>query len=140
MSKSNLTVILFQSTLPARGATACQSQTWPHRPHFNPRSPRGERHELAQRIEQIRGKFQSTLPARGATTWISSQAAQTAKFQSTLPSRGATVVSAPLVPGGCHFNPRSPHGERPLSGKTKPSPRSFQSTLPVRGATGGSRF
>ena len=35
------------------------------------------------------------------------------------------------------FNPRSPHGERPLSRRTDPAEDPFQSTLPARGATRG---
>ena len=55
-------------------------------------------------------------------------------FQSTLPLRGATV------PDRHHhhrrnFNPRSPCGERPATGKKIPTIESFQSTLPLRGAT-----
>ena len=125
---------LFQSTLPARGATA--------RPFC--------------RCSQIK-RFQSTLPARGATgssilpgcaQLISIHAPRTGSdirkrgssaaastFQSTLPARGATSkavgndsrgvlisIHAPRTgsdhepaAGYCnlrHFNPRSPHGER----------------------------
>ena len=82
----------FQSTLPARGATVVLSilafgilvisihaprtgsddAGRPREPigfHFNPRSPHGERHNMAVRAypEKI---FQSTLPARGATNAI----------------------------------------------------------------------
>ena len=77
--------------------------------------------------------FQSTLPMRGATlSW--SMMIRTISFQSTLPMRGATATSY-LHAGGqvisihaphagsdgraahplsrcCHFNPRSPCGER----------------------------
>ena len=58
---------VFQSTLPARGATKAE--------------PRQKR----------RGPFQSTLPARGATRcrW---QTASPRLFQSTLPARGATFM------------------------------------------------
>ena len=34
-----------------------------------------------------------------------------------------------------HFNPRSPHGERPRFTTARCAPCSFQSTLPARGAT-----
>ena len=99
----------FQSTLPARGATAllvCCACIF---------------------------VFQSTLPARGATP-ASWSCISISRFQSTLPARGATrhtksrtrsgriSIHAPrtgsdTVRGwaGCaarHFNPRSPHGER----------------------------
>ena len=34
-----------------------------------------------------------------------------------------------------HFNPRSPHGERPRAGDERGGGKAFQSTLPARGAT-----
>ena len=101
----------FQSTLPARGAT-----------------------EAVLRLLGQRG-FQSTLPARGATSYIDGMA-YVRVFQSTLPARGATTpcvasskvtaisIHAPrtgsddqrtgAVKGHHDFNPRSPHGERPV--------------------------
>ena len=100
---------VFQSTLPARGAT-------------------GERG-----LYLINLRFQSTLPARGATG-LPRTHGRSWKFQSTLPARGATFtgnyawrsvvisIHAPRtgsdwqssVTRRCitHFNPRSPHGER----------------------------
>ena len=80
----------FQSTLPARGATGC--------------SP-GQMPGLI---------FQSTLPARGATRQRRRNDGGKQGFQSTLPARGATrgQQSAGLLVH--YFNPRSPHGERPL--------------------------
>ena len=123
---------VFQSTLPARGATRHQGAVW------------------------IGITFQSTLPARGATSsvcartrrlTISIHAPRTGsdnqegfarkvprEFQSTLPARGATQqigcitqftgisIHAPRTGSDAtleittkpifHFNPRSPHGER----------------------------
>ena len=149
------TSILFQSTLPARGATTVRGA-----------------------IDEVY-EFQSTLPARGATAssaifrrsqWISIHAPRTGsdeavlegllftcQFQSTLPARGATGFSPGAAPPPNHFNPRSPHGERRLdfSGVHRAvisihAPRTgsdiaaltaavssgeFQSTLPARGAT-----
>ena len=86
-----LTHLIFQSTLPARGATAAEryvvirSYISIHAPregsdrkeakggetmaHFNPRSPRGER-RMWFPTWSTSGLFQSTLPARGATTWF----------------------------------------------------------------------
>ena len=57
---------LFQSTLPARGATLCGTECLIKAVNFNPRSPRGERHGLGC-LGDSNGEFQSTLPARGAT-------------------------------------------------------------------------
>ena len=61
-------MVVFQSTLPARGAT-CRSK----------------------KILLQRWIFQSTLPARGATV-RPIIFAMTFLFQSTLPARGATVL------------------------------------------------
>ena len=101
---------LFQSTLPARGATCghgkyCRTEQisihaprtgsdcyvlllLQQRAHFNPRSPHGER-RLIMYIDQWLSLFQSTLPARGATD---------------------SVTRSQLI--FANFNPRSPHGER----------------------------
>ena len=149
---------LFQSTLPARGATDS-----------------GKRNKVCHK------SFQSTLPARGATSPchfyasienISIHAPRTGsdeggrfrracpQFQSTLPARGATDVVVPLYVATANFNPRSPHGERrytnlcpqqqgqisihaPRTGSDEwlaaalDGQKIFQSTLPARGATEG---
>ena len=60
--------------------------------------------------------FQSTLPARGATLRVPSFLL-TQPFQSTLPARGATLQRQHIAAGIPHFNPRSPHGERPCSAR-----------------------
>ena len=56
-------------------------------------------------------------------------------FQSTLPARGATSSTFADLLGSAHFNPRSPHGERPRISCTRCGTTLFQSTLPARGAT-----
>ena len=58
--------LAFQSTLPARGATKVPLIVLTAHPHFNPRSPHGER-RCCKTQTAIQGVFQSTLPARGAT-------------------------------------------------------------------------
>ncbi len=100
---------------------------------FNPRSPHGERLPSATRAFGTY-RFQSTLPARGATKWTALKGLIT-EFQSTLPARGATCPGTPsgfaqkisihaprtgsdkraarTICATPHFNPRSPHGERP---------------------------
>ena len=58
------------------------------------------------------------------------------KFQSTLPTRGETLFLPPGYVYGFHFNPLSPHGERPgRDGKLGAYAGRFQSTLPTRGET-----
>ena len=150
-------VILIISIHAPRTGSDC----WEHTIHFiprdfNPRSPHGERprHFLSLMAGV---EFQSTLPARGATPNyrhnhidcdISIHAPRTGsdtkpstvprchcRFQSTLPARGATCIrwGAPLFVA--HFNPRSPHGERPIVTPAAAAQYQFQSTLPARGAT-----
>ena len=82
-------IIVFQSTLPARGATPD-----------------------ARTLGRRERPFQSTLPARGAT-WRRRWTASASAFQSTLPARGATVEDYAFRTDEQNFNPRSPHGERP---------------------------
>ena len=129
---------LFQSTLPARGATCRVPQESRLQGDFNPRSLHGERPGRAHSRPSLSG-FQSTLPARGATR-ITARYIQRARrisihapctgsdsavnydgvrvdlFQSTLPARGATAVGKHGTAGRINFNPRSLHGERRNSG------------------------
>ena len=83
----SLIKLVFQSTLPVRGATAAEG--------------------LSTGISE----FQSTLPVRGAT-WQGVQSAIQYEFQSTLPVRGATLQPFPAIVFPDDFNPRSPCGER----------------------------
>ena len=147
---------LFQSTLPARGATAPFPSQFLAYSDFNPRSPHGERRGMPADDDNT-VRFQSTLPARGATrikplhrvgVEISIHAPRTGSdhgkmakqgecfpFQSTLPARGATLSLLATFLPETNFNPRSPHGERRCCRFCTPSIPRFQSTLPARGAT-----
>ena len=58
--------VAFQSTHPARGATARQMRNTTRNWNFNPRTPRGVRLCSCGVCLRI-GLFQSTHPARGAT-------------------------------------------------------------------------
>ena len=125
---------IFQSTLPARGATL----------------------DFAVLIPLI-VLFQSTLPARGATHG-QGDAAGKRKISIHAPRTGSDKRCIRRAPLSCDFNPRSPHGERPAveqrtdlgagyfnprspHGERHKSPGKcyttsvFQSTLPARGAT-----
>ena len=96
----------FQSTLPARGATA------------------------AKPIHDQMVVFQSTLPARGATCRSKKILLQRWIFQSTLPARGATAGGCNNPRLAHDFNPRSPHGERRFQIKQRASPRNFNPRSP----------
>ena len=106
--------------------------------HFNPRSPHGERREYQFEHTWL-GLFQPTLPARGATDWagrdglhavISTHAPRTGSdrylrrvryavgISTHAPRTGSDVAEITIQNYESDFNPRSPHGERPLN---KPS-------------------
>ena len=80
--------VIFQSTLPARGATARYFIVRRRESDFNPRSPHGERREVVLRSVVLLG--------------ISIHA----------PRTGSDQENTPWEDEGRYFNPRSPHGER----------------------------
>ena len=98
--------IVFQSTLPARGATILRlRQHLRHRISIH--APRtGSDVFVLSQLRRLR-IFQSTLPARGATC-RKTRNALPAAFQSTLPARGAT----PCVHGWCRRYDISIHAPR----------------------------
>ena len=80
--------------------------------YFNPRSPHGERLN-ANCLAYMVVVFQSTLPARGATVklWL----ILSRLIISIHAPRTGSDVFVPLTTFHmAHFNPRSPHGERPV--------------------------
>ena len=100
---------LFQSTLPARGATPSGSR-YSQSAYFNPRSPHGER-RFRRREARNKAKFQSTLPARGATIF-GHQYVRCEPISIHAPRTGSDRVTLREPGTASHFNPRSPHGER----------------------------
>ena len=129
-------LMIFQSTLPAGGATSAQHWHFPlhlisiHAPRRGSDKIRAVRQQLkkisihAPRRGSDTGpggrvntfcRFQSTLPAGGATAF-KARKLETRKFQSTLPAGGATMKIIWLVMPNDDFNPRSPQGERPVPG------------------------
>ena len=149
-------LLIFQPTLPARGATP---QGFPRHQfvgEFQPTLPaRGATSRCLRRLPDK--SFQPTLPARGATDTlladadveeISTHAPRTGSdslmifschgsraFQPTLPARGATFHSVLRFLASSDFNPRSPHGERLYHPVKISCIMQFQPTLPARGAT-----
>ncbi len=115
-AKSSTTAHLFQSTLPARGATLFLTNRLHRLSHFNPRSPHGERR----------------CPPR--------RQAPCADFNPRSPHGERR---SPKQNSRCHRR-ISIHAPRTGSDEVKPAakkPRTkFQSTLPARGATGGGSY
>ena len=103
----------FQSTLPARGATHRRATRRCCSRYFNPRSPHGERRGQ-QRHEPPDADFNPRSPH----------------------GERRDLLHCRREPTG-HFNPRSPHGERRKAENGHEKRRKFQSTLPARGATCG---
>ena len=83
---------VFQSTLPARGAT-----------------------EITSEITHIK-RFQSTLPARGATGGRRAQDGRRHAISIHAPRTGSDHRRGLVGTDPRNFNPRSPHGERPREG------------------------
>ena len=124
--------------------------------NFNPRSPHGERRNPGVFFQ---AKFDISIHApRTGSDAPSPDPNNYQQFQSTLPARGATKHADSSWACAGDFNPRSPHGERPVLSLMLPAteaisihaPRTgsdivdifhvtgqskFQSTLPARGAT-----
>ena len=124
--------VVFQSTLPARGATPGTADDR-RAAAISIHAPRTGSDTGARIRPRFSATFQSTLPARGATAQ-GYQINPATIFQSTLPARGATYQIKPGNPAE-NFNPRSPHGERRYHLLNLHSVFQFQSTLPARGAT-----
>ena len=79
-------------------------------------------------------RFQPTLPARGATPATAPRLFY--PFISThAPRTGSDFRADRLASALIHFNPRSPHGERPQFAPPYQTGHRFQPTLPARGAT-----
>ena len=112
---ADLKKLLFQSTLPARGATD------------------------GNNARQKPKKFQSTLPARGATDDFSQLADFDTLFQSTLPARGATSGVHHVIPA-LYISIHAPRtGSDWRNRQCNRRRGTFQSTLPARGATSSTK-
>ena len=111
VSASHFRHFVFQSTLPARGATPCAY------------------------AGIIDGEISIHAPREGSDPNALKTVTAIIKFQSTLPARGATVVFHLCLQSISYFNPRSPRGERPRGCPRISANAQFQSTLPARGAT-----
>ena len=147
--------LIFQSTLPVRGATLASGTRTYAAYYFNPRSPYGERRGTAN--HRRNPAISIHAPRTGSDSWdsdnddilkISIHAPRTGSDNMTGQAPTLSRYFNPRSPygerRGCprpsrhpnNFNPRSPYGERRKSPSLCWHPKIFQSTLPVRGATG----
>ena len=124
--------MVFQPTLPARGATLDGVRHQPYH-YISTHAPRTGSDAIVTPAAAAQYQFQPTLPARGATsfrqplrdgkpfqptlpargaTGFADSIFGVFQFQPTLPARGATTTDFIPFTAENHFNPRSPHGER----------------------------
>ena len=106
-------IFVFQSTLPARGATRL-SKLWKSAiTDFNPRSPHGERPAKCRLPARPR-HFNPRSPHGERQDAPHCQRYGKADFNPRSP-HGERLGSVQTCTPGSHFNPRSPHGERPTN-------------------------
>ena len=123
----------FQPTLPARGATGGARERAAAPTDFNPRSPHGERQPrltMARRHGPI-----STHAPRTGSDWCNPPYGRQIGISTHAPRTGSDKRRLRARFPKQHFNPRSPHGERPCAAAVFLVDFSFQPTLPARGAT-----
>ena len=102
---------LFQSTLPAGGATAGASSSR-LTGRISIHAPR--RGSDLARVTPFQHVVQISIhaPRRGSDGAVYNRTSAPAAFQSTLPAGGATMRCAASRCAAANFNPRSPQGER----------------------------
>ena len=118
----------FQPTLPARGATARHGFQLPRTLAFQPTLPaRGAtRHRIRHRG---RPAISTHAPRTGSDE--QKRAAQKARYISThAPRTGSDMHRACRNLSMTNFNPRSPHGERPITSSSANRPRNFNPRSP----------
>ena len=102
--------LLFQSTLPARGATAGVGQSSRRACDFNPRSPHGERHHRSGvSVGVVHFNPRSPHGERPTPSIIAPPAED---ISIHAPRTGSDAAASRTAPAATDFNPRSPHGER----------------------------
>ena len=122
----------FQSTRPARGATAACAQTaWSAKVSIH--APRAGRDATALDIaNQVDVSIHAPRAGRDEKLGC---AIQFSKVSIHAPRAGRDNVSRALLKRRTGFNPRAPRGARQRNSALPPLFRSFQSTRPARGAT-----
>ena len=103
--------------------------------HFNPRPPRGGRHEDPDGGDTDGEEISIHAPREGGDLMNVSADDMFVIFQSTPPARGATTTTRPLGATWKYFNPRPPRGGRRAFNSVLEGYLIFQSTPPARGAT-----
>ena len=111
ISRVSAMILVFQSTLPAWGATWQASVDALHMDNFNPRSPHGERRDMMTRFLRFRIDFNPRSP-HGERPSIIFTPQKMPRISIHAPRMGSDDRILFLIPNSQYFNPRSPHGER----------------------------
>ena len=123
----------FQPTLPMRGATRIKSPS-SHHDLVSTHAPHAGSDSHTDSCLPSRWRFQPTLPMRGATNEYAIRHPGH-RVSTHAPHAGSDSLYNGSVWHDCSFNPRSPCGERPKTGRLRLLLAEFQPTLPMRGAT-----
>ena len=97
---------------PRTGSDAHRRQLRHARRNFNPRSPHGERHRCSE-ASKPSAKISIHAPRTGSDTAAEEKEVQKEKISIHAPRTGSDGRLAAVRCPCRHFNPRSPHGERP---------------------------
>ena len=103
-------ILLFQSTLPARGATGGIEIGGVGERDFNPRSPRGERPPF-EWLYQHKENISIHAPREGSDNWRYRKM-KIEIISIHAPREGSDWAFKIWNHGQQYFNPRSPRGER----------------------------
>ena len=127
----------FQSTLPARGATGSCIELFDAREIsiHAPRTGSDDAHRL-HRLHRLLDGISIHAPRTGSDQPSCRPRRSWHSISIHAPRTGSDKWTAFMSPPRGYFNPRSPHGERPVGESVTFTVTQFQSTLPARGATG----
>ena len=126
---------VFQSTLPAGGATEQIYLYLLQTKDFNPRSPQGERRvRTCVNGRDPRGDFNPRSP-QGERLFSALRLVHCPNFNPRSPQGERRFARRHIRYKNLHFNPRSPQGERLRNFSSYVIIIVFQSTLPAGGAT-----
>ena len=132
-ARTPIRLVIFLSTLPARGATTLSPSRSGSASNFYPRSPRGER-PAHSRLPRRSRYFYPRSP-RGERQVPRCLFFILRQISIHAPREGSDKRPVGSGPEKGHFYPRSPRGERLMLPGAPGGWLLFLSTLPARGAT-----
>ena len=123
-----LVEVVFQLTLPERGATA-RTRPTRSRQSVSTHAPRAGS-DIYRVLCALPRLVSTHAPRAGSDPHTEGVTVTTSEFQLTLPERGATKADAKIADANRGFNSRSPSGERHLTTSRRNGESSFNSRSP----------